>query len=154
MSSEIKVENLSDTAVRLNVVLEASPERIYRAWTTPSEVMQWFCPEPGTKCEVGEMDLRVGGRYRLTMTLPDVQHVTVGEYLALEPNRLIKFSWQGSCGTAEEGVSEVTVELEPTNGGTRLSLTHERLANVESRDRHAFGWTGCLNGLLRYAGTL
>ncbi len=150
MKPEMEVEYISNTCVRLTCLLEASAERIYRAWITPSEVVQWFAP-PGAMCEVSEMDVRVGGRYTMTMVLPGARHVMTGKYLALEPNRLIKFTWAGTCGIDEGVVSEVAVELTPVNGRTRLALTHDRLAHAASRDQHAQGWIGCLTGLSRYA---
>lgn len=150
MSLDIKVEHLSATCVRLTCLLDASAERLYRAWTTPSEVGRWFVPERDAKCEVTEMDVRVGGKYSMSIVMPGVTHTTTGEYLALEPNRLIKFTWEGTCGTEQDAVSEVTVELAPVEGKTQLILTHGRLANVASREQHAQGWIGCLTGLMRY----
>ncbi|HEV2473527.1 MAG TPA: SRPBCC domain-containing protein [Chthonomonadales bacterium] len=66
-------------------------------------------------------------------------------------SRFIQFTWNGACGAGEEVISEVTVELAPTEAGTRLTLTHNRLANSIARDTHATGWVGCLTGLGRYA---
>ncbi|HEV2472548.1 MAG TPA: SRPBCC family protein [Chthonomonadales bacterium] len=149
MSPDIKVEYLSDTAVRLTCLLESSAERIYRAWTTPSEVMKWFTPA-GSTCEVAEMDARPGGRYTLAVSTNGERHSTTGHFQALEPYRLIKFTWIGSCGTDEPVVSEVTVELAALEDGTRLTLTHETLASQASRDIHAQGWVGCLTGLSSY----
>ncbi len=150
MNLDIKVENLSDTCVRLTCLLEAPAERIYRAWTTPSEVVKWFVPAADAQCEVSEMDVRVGGRYVLAVVSSGVRHTMTGAYLALEPDRLIRFTWEGTCGTEEDGVSEVTVAFVPVEGKTQLTLTHDRLANVASRERHAQGWIGCLTGLIRY----
>lgn len=150
MTPKIEVQHLSSTRVRLTCILEASAERIFRAWTTPSEVAMWFAPS-GAECEVSDMDVRVGGKYAMTVVLPGVRHNITGEYTALEPHRLIRFTWEGTCGSAEEGISEVTVELTPVDGGTRLTLTHDRLADAASRDRHEEGWIGCLTGLSRFA---
>jgi uncharacterized protein YndB with AHSA1/START domain len=151
MSPDIKVERLSDTCVRLSCLLEAPTERIYRAWTTPSEVVKWFVPDPAAKCEVSEMDLRVGGKYAMSVDLPGARHTMTGEYTALEPFRLIRFTWQGTCGAADEEISEVTVELNPLGNKTQLTLTHDKQANAASRDLHEAGWIGCLTGLTRYA---
>ena len=153
MSAEIKVEYLSDTCVRLTCLLEAPPERIYRAWTTPSEVVKWFVPDPDARCEVSQMDAQVGGKYTMSVILPEERHTMTGEYTALEPNRLIRFTWQGTCGAVDDEISEVTVALKPDGGGTQITLTHDRQANIASRDAHAKGWVGCLTGLLRYAAT-
>ncbi len=152
MNPDIKVEHLSDTCVRLTSLLEAPAERVYRAWTSPSEVGHWFAPAPGAKCEVSEMDVRIGGKYTMTVIMPEVRHTMSGRYTALEPGRLIRFSWSGTCDSEDEEASEVTVELTPVENGTQLTLTHNRLLDEDSCNRHAQGWIGCITGLSHYIG--
>ena len=44
----------------------ASPERVFRAWTQPAALREWWCPAGWTAGEI-EVDLRVGGAYRIAM---------------------------------------------------------------------------------------
>jgi hypothetical protein len=44
----------------------------------------------------------------------------------------------------------VTVEFKARGKQTELTLTHEKFASVESRDRHNDGWTRCLNELGKF----
>jgi hypothetical protein len=47
----------------------------------------------------------------------------------------------------------VTVELKARGQQTELTLTHEKFASVESRDRHEDGWGRCLDSLGKFAGS-
>src|ERR1700732_3190769 len=49
--------------------LKASPERVFDAFTDPDQLKQWWWPMAFT-CPAAEVDLRVGGTYRLAMEWP------------------------------------------------------------------------------------
>ena len=53
-------------------MFDASRERVFKAWTDPDDVAEWFSPAPlTTPRDSVRIDLRVGGRYELTMVMPD-----------------------------------------------------------------------------------
>jgi uncharacterized protein YndB with AHSA1/START domain len=59
---------------------DASAERIFDAWTQPEHLRAWWGPRPVT-CSGAEVDLRVGGRYRIANALPDGNTVIIeGEF--------------------------------------------------------------------------
>jgi uncharacterized protein YndB with AHSA1/START domain len=125
--------------------INAARERVYSAWTDPSELKQWFGPDTvETKNLVA--DVRVGGEFRWELTSCDGEAMTVrGEYRELQPGRKIVFTWQWDDDekwTNEKSI--VTVELADREGGTELRLKHERLPTNESRDNHTQGWTNAL----------
>jgi uncharacterized protein YndB with AHSA1/START domain len=58
----------ADQEVLITRIFEAPRERVFRAWTDPDEVAAWFGPEHvDTPRDRIHIDLRVGGRYELTM---------------------------------------------------------------------------------------
>jgi uncharacterized protein YndB with AHSA1/START domain len=58
----------ADQAVLITRIFEAPRERVFRAWTDPDEVAAWYGPaHVDTPRERIHIDLRVGGRYELTM---------------------------------------------------------------------------------------
>jgi uncharacterized protein YndB with AHSA1/START domain len=58
----------ADQEVLITRIFDAPRERVFRAWTDPDEVAAWFGPEHvDTPRERIRIDLRVGGRYELTM---------------------------------------------------------------------------------------
>lgn len=130
-----------DTPAALRLDLErhlsAPPDRVFRAWTEPAEVGAWFAPDPAMDTEA-EVDLRVGGRYRIRMG----EFVVGGRYTEVSRPDRLAFTWRWEAGTDADDAAEmhVTVELEPDGDGTRLRLRHERLPNEAERDSHAQGW--------------
>ncbi|MGH3328833.1 MAG: SRPBCC family protein [Streptomycetales bacterium] len=90
----------------------------------PERLRRWFAPHG---CEVTEvdMDLRVGGRYRVVVTDPGGGvHTTTGEYRELVPGKRLVMSWiyeDPDPGAREE--TGLTVEFDETGPGvTELSL--------------------------------
>jgi uncharacterized protein YndB with AHSA1/START domain len=94
-----------------------------------------------------ELDVRVGGRYRLEVTTPDGARVVLsGAYCEVRPPERLVFTWQWD-GDPDFGETLVTVDLHARGNLTELVLTHERFLNREWRDRHGAGWNGCFAAL-------
>jgi uncharacterized protein YndB with AHSA1/START domain len=67
--------------------IAATPAQLYRCWTEPALICQWFCPPPWTVSHA-ELDVRPGGRSLVMMRGPDGQEVpNPGVYLEVVPNR-------------------------------------------------------------------
>jgi uncharacterized protein YndB with AHSA1/START domain len=126
--------------VQVRRVLDAPPERVFKAWTTPEDLTRWHAPAPLT-CVLAEVDLRVGGRYRFHMRHPDGTEFRVsGTYRVIDPPRRLTYSWRSEH---ERDVPEtfVTIECIPQGTGTELVLTHEGFLTEERRLSHEHGWT-------------
>jgi uncharacterized protein YndB with AHSA1/START domain len=140
---------MKPTEARLDLkrFFRASREAVYQAWTRPDLIKQWFAPGPMTT-PLAEVDLRVGGGYRIQMRKPDGEtHTTTGVYKEIVPNQRLVFTWGWEGPDRFETL--VTVEFLEKDGGTELVLTHERFADTGSRDMHREGWEGCLASLER-----
>jgi uncharacterized protein YndB with AHSA1/START domain len=123
--------------------LAATPERVWRAVTDPVALAAWLWPPAaGTSAEV---DLRVGGGYALTADRAGL--AVRGEYQLVEAPHRLAFTWQWA-GEAEQTL--VTIELAAVDGGTELTLTHERFASASDRDDNLQGWSDCLDRLPGY----
>jgi len=137
----------TSTSLRLTRRIQADPDAVFRAWTDPAEMKQWYCPEGGTVAEA-QSDPEVGGRYRVVMRMPTGDHVAHGVYRELDRPRRLVFTWQWEGGEgAKEGETLVTIELQERDGATELVLTHERFADSEARDGHEQVWGSALNKL-------
>lgn len=137
------------TLVRLEREIAASPEKVFEAFTQAATLSRWFAPGDDFGCTVHELDVRPGGRYRVEMRPPDGDvHIVHGTYETVErPGRLV-FSWAWEDNPAD-GVSRVTVLIEPGGRGSKLTLVHELLPTPAARESHTKGWTGCLGRLER-----
>ena len=124
----------------------ATRERIFSAWTDPTQLAHWFAPSADYTILVPELDLRVGGRYIIEMHHKNgaVQRI-LGEYREVTPPARLTFTWQWD----REGSFEtlVTLELFAMPQGTDLVLRHSNFTDCPDRDRHAQGWEGCLSQL-------
>lgn len=127
--------------------LKAPPDKVFRAWTEPAQIAHWFGPE-GVETLSAEMDLRVGGKFRVVMLAPDgEEHDVSGVYREVVTNERLVFTW--AWRSTPERESLVTVTLKPDGNATEMTLLHEHFFDETARDRHNFGWTGALNKLER-----
>lgn len=155
---------ITENNIRLQLtrMFDAPRELVFQAWTDPKHFQHWFGAAAceGSTLQSTKLDARAGGKYRLQVRREDGEFwTTVGVYREVKsPERLV-FTWQfekdGSgdqFGEVEPPEMLVTVELKALGKRTELTLTHERFASVESRDRHEDGWTRCLESLGKFLG--
>ena len=109
----------SDRTLTLERLIHASPEQVWRAWTDPAILPQWFGPK-GYSCETREIDLRNGGLWRFDMTGPDgTIWPNRHHQLSYDPHTKITFLLDDDTDNAPP--MEVTVTLTPQDGGTFLT---------------------------------
>lgn len=136
---------------------------VWRAWTSPEVLKQWFCPRPWKVVEC-EIDLRPGGLFRTVMQSPEGQDMpaNAGTYLVVEPEK--RLVWTNALGPGyrpnppaddqQPGfvfVVDLRLEAKP-DGGTRY---HARVmhATEAAREAHAAmgfeaGWNTALDQLV------
>jgi uncharacterized protein YndB with AHSA1/START domain len=126
--------------------LDASPEKVYAAWTDPQKITRWFGRADATAGSFrADIDARIGGHFRVSFSAKDEYYQVGGIYREVVPNRRLVFSW--AWHSTPERESLVTVQLEPDGDGTLLTLHHEQLFDDAARDGHQRGWTGALDKL-------
>ena len=126
----------------------AAPERVYAAWTDPTQIAQWFGP-PSIDDVEAPADPREGGRYRIFMRDKDgEEHDVSGVYRKVVPNQELVFTW--AWRSTPERESLVTILIKPDGDGALFTLTHEQFFDETARDNHNKGWTACLDALADY----
>jgi uncharacterized protein YndB with AHSA1/START domain len=137
-------------SLTLNRHYPVAPEKVWRAWTDPQAVKRWWGPTPGEPVSLAELDVRVGGRFRIVFGGPDGKaHECAGTYKEVVPNQKLVFTWCWPNSTPER-VSVVTIVFKDLGGTTELLFKHEQLFDEAARDGHKRGWTGALEGLGRF----
>jgi len=138
-------------SVEIKRFIKAPRERVYAAWTDPTQLKKWFGPE-NVKTRDLIADVRVGGQFRWDCTDPEGKDVTIsGEYRELQPGRKIVFTWRLEEDEDWKNLSSlVTVEFFDREGGTELRLTHENLPTEPSRDDHEQGWKSVVDKLEKF----
>jgi uncharacterized protein YndB with AHSA1/START domain len=132
--------------------IAAPPERVF-AGIADADVVRRRAPY----LDVFEMELRVGGKWRLEMRTPQPHHgVSVvhhgGEILELDRPHLLVYTWTANFHRDPAAKSVVRWELTQTKSGTHVKLTHSGLASEEAaRTAYAGGWPGVLVELKTFA---
>jgi uncharacterized protein YndB with AHSA1/START domain len=131
---------MSTHTVRLQRVLRAPPQRVYRAFLDPDAMAKWLPPH-GFTGRVHEMDARVGGRYRMSFTnLGNGQsHAFGGEYLELVPGERIVHTDRFDDANLP-GEMRVTVTFSAVSCGTELNVVQEGIPAVIPLDGCYLGW--------------
>jgi uncharacterized protein YndB with AHSA1/START domain len=140
---------MSATELRVERTFDAPRQAVFDAWTSPEVMRRWLAAEHDWTTPTAEVDLRPGGRVRVSMAEPGGEpvHTFEGEYLEVRaPERLVfTVGWQGA--DADGVVSTVSVEFHEDGERTTVVLTHTGLPSEESRRDHEDGWTKCLDNL-------
>ncbi len=148
--------SMKEAAVlKLSRLFDAPRERVFDAWTNPDVLREWWAAQPGWKGSGAEVELRPGGRYRLSMRDPssNVEHTVAGEYREINRPERLAFTWSWEGNDPQMSGSEetlVTVEFREDGDGTEVVLTHSGFANDAIRGMHEQGWNGTFDSLERF----
>ena len=134
-------------SLTINRVFDAPVKALYEAWTDPAQMVQWMGPGE-VKCMDVQIDLNVGGQYRIQMQSDEGAHVAIGEYLEITPNEHLKFTWAWEDGEVKDTL--VTIDFRAEGKGSALTLMHENFPAEETAEKHTMGWNGCLEHLNGY----
>jgi uncharacterized protein YndB with AHSA1/START domain len=137
----------------LNMLIDAPAEKVFRAWTDPELMKQWFAPLPWTISAV-ETDIRPGGSSLVTMRSPEgVEYPNRGVYLEVVENKRIVFTdayvraWEPS----EKPFMTVILTFEEVDGKTNYTARacHWTEADREAHEKMGFhvGWPICAEQL-------
>jgi uncharacterized protein YndB with AHSA1/START domain len=160
MSLPTAPATLSDRELVLTRVLNAPRASVYRAWTEPELLQQWFAPLPYTTPHV-ELDVRAGGSSSITMRGPDgSEFPNHGVYLEVIPNERLVFTdayvkaWEPSA----KPFMTVTITLEDDEDKTLYTarVLHWSAADRDMHEKMGFhkGWSQCADQLESVAAKL
>ena len=135
--------------IRLHRVLNAPPERVYRAFLDPDAWAKWLPPH-GFTGKVHEMDAKVGGTFRMSFTnfSNGQSHAFGGEFLELVPGERLRYTDRFDDPNLP-GVIEVTVELRKVSCGTELNVTQAGVPEVIPAEACYLGWQESLGQLAK-----
>lgn len=138
---------MTTNTVQLHRVLRAPPERIYRAFLDAAATAKWLPPH-GFTCTVHSMDVRVGGRFKMSFAnfSSGHGHSFGGEYRELVPSERIRYS-----DTFDDpnlpGEMETTVSLRAVSCGTEVNITQSGIPVMIPVEMCYLGWQESLDQL-------
>ena len=144
----------------LTRLIDAPREKLYRAWTEPELLEQWFAPLPYTTPRA-ELDVRPGGASLVVMRGPDgVEMTNRGIYLEVIPNERLVFTdaYVKAWEPAEKPFMTVILTFEDKGGKTQYTalVRHWTAADCETHEKMGFhqGWGQCADQLAALAAKL
>ena len=123
--------------LRLDVTIEAPRAAVWRCWTEPSLLKEWYCPKPW-RVESVDADYRPGGRFNSVFAGPNGERFeNVGCLLAIKEGRSLVFTdgYREGWVPAEKHFMTGYVELSDEGGGTRMKWG-ARHANADDTKKH------------------
>lgn len=153
MNAKAEAAPTSGRELVLTRLIDAPREKLFRAWTEPELLKQWFAPLPYT-VPVVEIDVRPGGSSFFLMRGPDgTEFPNRGVYLEVVENERLVFTdafteaWQPS----EKPFMVAIVTFEEEDGKTRYTARarHWSVEDREAHERMGFheGWGQCADQL-------
>lgn len=135
--------------IHLHRVLRAGPERVYRAFLDADAMAKWL-PPYGFTCKVHQMDVRVGGTFKMSFTnfTTGHGHSFGGEYLELEPSRKIRYTDKFDDPNLP-GEMQTTVTLRAVSCGTELGIVQEGVPEAIPLEMCYLGWQESLAQLAK-----
>ncbi len=133
--NETKVERISDLELVVTRTVNAPARLVFEAWTKAELFRRWWVPKSyGLNLVSCDMDVRVGGQYRLAFLHEGSTMEFFGTYLEVTPNSCLV--WTNDEGDAGQTVTTVTFE---ENEGKTLVEIHDLYPCAEAVDTGSTG---------------
>lgn len=140
---------MADNSVSLHKVLKASPEKVFRAFTEANAMAAWL-PPYGFLCTVHELDVKVGGKYRMSFHNFSTGngHSFGGEYLEVKTNEFIKNTDRFDDPNLP-GEMITSVWLKKVSVGTEIKILQENIPPAIPLEMCYLGWQDSLDKLTK-----
>jgi uncharacterized protein YndB with AHSA1/START domain len=135
------MEASTETAVRREIAIAATPETIWEFLVDPEKATRWMG-------QSASFDPRPGGEYRVEV-IPG--QVAAGEFVELDPPHRLVWTWgwdEESTSDVPIGSTTIEVELVAERDGTLLRFTHSGLPSADAAKSHTHGWEHYLERLI------
>ena len=131
----------------MHCVLPAPPPRVFRACTEPGELAKWWGPRGFTAPRI-ELELRVGGSYRIAMQPPDGDLFYLsGKFVEVDPPARLAYTFRWEDPDPDDRETVVRLSFEDLGKSTEVTFTQGTFATEERRALHDQGWTDSFDRL-------
>ena len=157
---------MTETTLQFTREISASPHSIWRCWTEPDLLKEWFAPKPVATTHA-VIEPRSGGHFNTTMVAPDMPEPMSGEgcVLAAEQGQRFAFTNMMTRGfqpqdTSGEGqfpfTAEITISAHDTGCTYTVTVRHLDVAGAEAHRKMGFfeGWGSAADQMVVLAETL
>lgn len=140
---------MSSNSVSLHRVIKAIPEKVYRAFTEKNAISSWL-PPYGFLCTVQEMNVKVGGSYKMTFHNFSTGngHSFGGKYVEIKLNEFLKYT-----DTFDDpnlpGEMTTSVWFKKVLAGTEIKIVQDRIPSAIPLEMCYLGWQESLEKLTK-----
>ena len=153
MTGTAEAAPISDRELVLTRIINASRDKVFKAWTDPELLKQWFAPLPYTTA-IAELDVRPGGANLVVMRDPNGKDLpNRGVYLEVVANErlVITDAYTRAWEPSAKAFMTIILTFEDEDGATRYTarVRHWSVADREAHERMGFheGWGQCADQL-------
>jgi uncharacterized protein YndB with AHSA1/START domain len=137
----------AELTFRLRRVLPAPPALVFRMQVEPTLLAQWWGPK-GFSAPSVELDVRVGGRYRIAMRPPEGEVFYLsGEFLEVGATSRLSYTFRWEPPDPDDRETVVVFSVEDLGGSTALTVDQGSFATEARRALHEQGWADSLDDL-------
>jgi len=138
---------MANNSVSLHRVLKTSPEKLFRAFTDPNALAAWL-PPYGFVCSVQEMNVKVGGTYKMTFHnfSTGSQQSFGGKYVEILPNEFLQYTDKFDDPNLP-GEMTTSVRLRKVSVGTEIKIVQEGIPDAIPAEMCYLGWQESLKKL-------
>ncbi len=140
---------MAGNTIRLHRVLQATPEKIYKAFLDGDAMSKWLPPN-GFTGKVHHLEAKVGGTFKMSFTNfgSGKSHSFGGEYLELVPHERIRYTDRFDDPNLP-GEMQTTVTLKKVSCGTEMNIVQEGVPSVIPAEACYVGWQQSLTLLAK-----
>ena len=133
---------MTTQAITVETIVAAPIEQVWRAYTTPEDIMQWNAASDDWHTTAASVDLREGGAFSSRMEAKDgsMGFDFAGTYTRIEPHKLIEYAF---------GDRSARVEFISAQNGVQLRVTFEA-ESEHSIEQQRMGWQAILDNFARH----
>jgi uncharacterized protein YndB with AHSA1/START domain/uncharacterized protein YciI len=144
------IADLSAGTILASVEIAAPIERVFRALTSPEEIVRWWGSPDSYRTTEWTSDMRPGGKWRARGVGDQGPFTVGGEFIEVDPPRKLVQTWQPDWDGGH--VTTITYRLDATATGTRVTVRHEGFGDrADSCAGHTAGWEQVLGWLAGHA---
>jgi uncharacterized protein YndB with AHSA1/START domain len=137
----------AEFVLHLERVLPAPRELVFRMHTEPDVLARWWGPKGFTAPSI-EVDLRVGGSYRIAMQPPEGDRFFLaGEFREVDPGTRLVYTFRWEPPDPDDRETIVVVSLRDHGDSTALTIDQQPFATDARRALHEQGWNESLDRL-------
>lgn len=140
---------MTNNSVTLHKVLKTSPEKVYKAFTDPLATAAWL-PPYGYLCTVHQMDVKVGGGYKMSFTnfTTGSSHSFSGKYIEVKPNEFLKYTDKFDDPNMP-GEMPTTIWINKVSAGAEIKISQTNIPAAIPVDMCYLGWQDSIDKLTR-----